>query len=93
MKCIDGYYIDYLDMILSKLGIKTCRNVFYESYATRLIPVRNGKGVRAPPSVLSELIGPLIVYLLNTFKPIIYFICLEPYKLPPLPFINNGFQH
>ena len=43
--------------VRSKLGIKTCRNVFYKSYATGLIPVRNGKGVRGPP--LFDFITPL----------------------------------
>ena len=44
------------NILLSKLGIKTCRNVFYKSYATGLIPVRNGKGVRGPPSsILSSV--------------------------------------
>ena len=44
---IDGCCIDYLDTI--EIGYQTCRNVFYKSYATGLIPVRNGKGVRGPP--------------------------------------------
>ncbi len=35
--------------LLSKLGFKTCRNGYYKSYATRIIPVRNGKGGRGPP--------------------------------------------
>ncbi len=41
-----------ITQILSKLGIITCRYVFYKSYAklARLIPVLKGKGVRAPPS-------------------------------------------
>ena len=35
--------------LLSKLGFKTCCNGYYKSYAKRLIPVRNGKGVSGPP--------------------------------------------